>query len=595
MDSPSDSNTRGTFSRERSLKRLSVLETLLARFSPGERLLLYAFTILLGASVLALLYGVNSEVSSEIPASGGAITEGVVGPARFINPILNMSKADEDLSALVYSGLTRALPDGTLVPDLASSYEISPDGTSYIFKIRRDATFQDGTPVTASDVLFTVHEAQNPDIKSPHRADWQGVTVSTPDQHTVIFKLSNAYAPFLQNTTLGILPAHLWKDTTPEEFPFNPLNVHPVGSGPYRTSAVETDSTGAATRYELTPFAHFTLGTAHLRRITFIVYPNDDALIKGFNQGQVNSVAGLSPRQLKDIKRTNIKTLQVALPRVFGVFLNQSHAPVLADASVRAALDAAIDKDRLVQEVLNGYGVPLNSPIPPGVLTHSQKSSATSTQVSTAYTQESIAKARAILESGGWKFDQANGVWTKGSAQLTFALSTADTPELNATADAVATAWRQAGIKVNVQVYSLSELNSTVIRPRSYDAVLFGEVVGRELDLYAFWHSSQRNDPGLNLSLYANAKADTLLSQARASTKQAGPRQALLQFASADPSGSAGGVLVFSRLPLCGSCEPQRNTAWRTHDACGAFPERIPVVQSCASFRSAASKKSAAT
>src|SRR5262249_777530 len=83
-------------------------------------------------------------------------------------------------------------------------------------------------------------------------------------------------------------------------------------------------------------------------------------------------------------------------------------------------------------------------------------------------------------------------------------------------ANSVAQMWRAAGVQVSVQVYPISELNTNVIRPRQYDAVLFGEVVGRSGDLFAFWNSSERNDPGLNLAMYANSKADSLLSQARA-------------------------------------------------------------------------------
>jgi peptide/nickel transport system substrate-binding protein len=84
-----------------------------------------------------------------------------------------------------------------------------------------------------------------------------------------------------------------------------------------------------------------------------------------------------------------------------------------------------------------------------------------------------------------------------------------------------------------VQIYPLSELNTSVIRPRDYDALLFGEVVGRSLDLFAFWHSSQRNDPGLNLAMYASSKVDTYLSEARATVDETKRNSLYAQFASA--------------------------------------------------------------
>jgi len=124
--------------------------------------------------------------------------------------------------------------------------------------------------------------------------------------------------------------------------------------------------------------------------------------------------------------------------------------------------------------------------------------------------------ARKLLTNSGWAQSSTTGFFEKKGQVLGFALSTADTPELVASANAVAGQWRALGANVTVKVFSSGSINTNVIRPRNYDALLFGEVIGRTLDLFAFWHSTQRNDPGLNLALYTNAKADTLLSEARA-------------------------------------------------------------------------------
>lgn len=515
----SSQDLKVTLTKERRFRHFRMLEELLATFRPSERLLLYVFTVVLGFSSLVLLAGANAAVSVTVPSEGGSLIEGEIGPARFVNPLLTLSQADLDLTTLVFSGLTRSLPDGTVVPDLADRYEISPDGLTYTFTLRDGVEFHDGTPVTSADVLFTITKAQDPEIKSVHRADWEGVVVSTPDPKTVVFKLPRAYAPFLHNTTMGILPEHLWKDVTAEEFPFSPLNTNPVGTGPYEVRKVSTDSTGAVSRYELVPFSGFALGKPYIRRITFVFFPNEAEMIKGFEQGRVNAVAGIAPERLGSITRTDSSVLTVALPRTFGVFFNQSHSPVFTDAAARKALDASIDKEALVANVLHGYGVPLEGPILPELIGGTTATGTHETAASAqAYTDASIADARGILEKGGWAFDETAGVWKKGGQQLSFTLATADTPELKATADAVAAAWRALGASVAVQVYSVSELNTNVIRPRQYDAILFGEIVGRELDLFAFWHSSQRNDPGLNLALYANSRADAILTEGRATT-----------------------------------------------------------------------------
>ncbi len=545
MNSDFDSSSGTTedvktkLTKERSLWRVPALERLLLSFSSGDRLILYILGILLALSTLVLIVQVNNAVSVEVPARGGTLVEGEIGPARFINPVLTLSQADEDLTQLVYSGLMRATPLGTYVPDLAQSYDVSPDGTTYTFHLRANATFQDGTRVTASDVLFTVQAAQNPDIKSPRRADWEGVQVTAPDQNTVVFKLPHAYAPFIDNATMGILPKHIWENVSTEEFPFSPANTHPVGSGPYRIASVSTDSTGSPTRYDLVPFAQFSLSEPYLAHITFSFYQNQAAMVAAFSARRIDAIAGVSPTDLATVKRTDVAVVRVALPRVFGVFFNQSHAAVLADLSVRQALDAAIDKSQLVQTIFGGYGVALDGPIPPevsGTITPSAPMAWTHVPVSNASTTPSdanVSAARAILAKGGWKFNTSTNAWMKGKQTLSFALATADQPQLVATANAVAAAWRASGINVSVQVYPLSEFNQNVIRPRQYDALLFGEVVGRSTDLFAFWHSSQRNDPGLNVAMYANAKVDALLSSARATTDISARDKLYAQFVSA--------------------------------------------------------------
>ncbi len=521
--------------KTRTIPRLAFLEDVLRTFSPGERLLLYTLTILLGVSTLILFVGLNTSVSVSVPVEGGSFVEGEIGSARFVNPVLTLSQPDEDLSKLVYSGLTRILPDGTVLPDLASHYKISDDGTTYTFVIRESAVFHDSKPVTAVDVMFTVQAAQSPGIKSPHRSDWEGVRVSSPDPYTVVFKLSHAYAPFIENTTLGILPKHIWQNVPAEEFPFSPANTHPVGSGPFRVVSTKTDSTGTATRYDLASFAKYTLGEPFLRRITFMFYPNRSEMTKAFEARKIDAMAGIAPRELEALKRDDFSVARTVLPRVFAVFFNQNHAEVLADASVRAALLAAIDKQEIVRSVLGGYGVPLEGAIPPGVTGTITPASpmpferaASSTAPSPS--AERAAAARAALTRGGWTFDEAASVWKKKKLELSFSLATADEPELLATAHAVASYWRAAGVRVDVQVYPLSELNTNVIRPRAYDAVLFGEVVGRTADLFAFWHSSQRNDPGLNLAMYANSRVDAALSEARATTDKKQREKLYAQF-----------------------------------------------------------------
>lgn len=501
--------------------RVKGLNGLMSAFTPFQRMMLYVFTALLGLSAFVLLAQANNLISVQIPAEGGSFVEGTAGTPRFVNPLLSASQSDQDLATLIYSGLVREGKDGTFIPDLAERYEISEDGLTYTFHLRNDLTFHDGSPVTADDVLFTIALAQNPETKSTRRADWEGVSVKADGASTILFTLPTAYAPFMENATMGILPKHLWENVPVEEFPFSPLNTRPIGSGPYEIKDVTFDTTGAPTEYRLVSFDDFALGTPHITRITYRVFLNEDALRTAFEDGDIDSFVSSAPKNLPRNAGDDANLVRVPLSRVFSVFLNQNHATVLADASVREALDAAVNKQKIVNDVLGGYGSVLKGPLPHGLLSASS-TEAEPVEIDHAQT------ARDILARGGWKFDDSAQSWSKNSTTLTLKLATADTEELVATAQAVADSWKTAGIQVDVEVYPLQEFNQTVLRPRAYDAILFGEVVGRSLDLFAFWHSSQRNDPGLNLSLYTNADADKALTDARSQTDLAA-RQASVQ------------------------------------------------------------------
>jgi peptide/nickel transport system substrate-binding protein len=277
---------------------------------------------------------------------------------------------------------------------------------------------------------------------------------------------------------------------------------------------VKTDTTGTPTEYLLKPFSHFTLGEAHISTMDIKLYATEDAQIAAYKASKITAMAGVTANRVAALNIPIAETLTTALPRVFAVFLNQSQATVFLDAGVRKALDVGLDKSAIINSALAGYGTPLDGPIPPGVMANNVSSAVSDTAA--ASSSAIVSAARTILTKDGWSLSSSTGFFVKGKQQLAFSLSTADTPELVASANAVAEQWKALGANVTVKVFSSGSINTSVIRPRSYDSLLFGEVVGRTLDLFAFWHSSQRADPGLNLALYTNAKADTLLSEARA-------------------------------------------------------------------------------
>ncbi|PJE74210.1 MAG: hypothetical protein COV01_01805 [Candidatus Taylorbacteria bacterium CG10_big_fil_rev_8_21_14_0_10_41_48] len=511
------SRIRTLFTRHYRIQTLEKLEVIFRSFSLTEKTIFIISLILITISTLSLLIKINDTFLVEIPAYGGTLNEGIVGTPRFINPLLAVSDADRDISSLVYSGLVRATPDGNFIPDLAERYSVSSDGLIYTFILREDAVFHDGTPVTADDVEFTVMRAQDSMLKSPKRLNWEGIQVEKSGNKEVKFTLKQPYSPFIANATMGILPQHIWKTLESDQFPFSQYNVNPIGSGPYRLDSLTKSKDGIPTSYSLLAFNKHTLGTPYIEKINLSFFQNEKLLLEALNAGSIESASNISAQGVMELKNGTTRIIRAPLTRVFGIFFNQNQKEVLAHKEVRRALNEILDKQAVVEKVLDGSGTIASSPLPPTV---AQKLSEDTDTDTTASTVEDVL---AQLKKSGWNLDSSTSTLTlspkgKPKTLLDFSLTTSNVPELVDAANTVADMWHSIGVSVDVKIFEPSDLNQSVIRPRKYDALLFGLVVGRDPDLYAFWHSSQRNDPGLNIALYTNTKADRALEEMRKAT-----------------------------------------------------------------------------
>ncbi|MBU6310572.1 hypothetical protein KGO06_01405 [Patescibacteria group bacterium] len=465
--------------------------------SAGDWFILGALGALFAVGTYWLLATIYFRFTTEVPARGGAMTEGIVGTPRFINPVLAISDADRDATELLFAGLMHPTLSG-MQPDLAEGYTLSDDRRTYTFTLRPDAVFHDGTRVTADDVAFTIARIQDPAIKSPKRPNWEGVAVAVSDERTISFTLREPYAPFLDNTDVGIIPKRLWDTVRPDEFPFSKLNVEPVGAGPFRVQRLVTNASGIPERLDLTAFSR-AIHPPFIESYTLRFFSDPNALALAVSRDSTLAAHSITPEM-----SAGQRAYDAVFGRVFAVFFNQNENALFASRAVRSALDAALDKEALVRTLIGGYGSVAVGPLP-------KESSADNTPWSAD-------RAASILAADGWLRGE-DGIWTKtvkkSTTRLAFTLTTSNAPELKQAAELVADSWRALGADVTVAYFDQNDLQQDVIRPRKYDALLFGIVVGRDADLFAFWDSSQRNDPGLNIALYTNADVDAILRKTR--------------------------------------------------------------------------------
>jgi peptide/nickel transport system substrate-binding protein len=441
-----------------------------------------------------------------LPNYGGEYIEGAIGQPLHINPILAQSNdVDRDISQILFNGLLKYDPSGNIIPDLAESYEISDDKTTYTVRLRKGVIWHDGKPFSSSDVIFTINLLTDPGYRSPLRGSWQGVESNQIDDNTLEFKIPSPYAGFINNLTFGILPKHIWESTSPEKFHLSDINLEPIGTGPFKYNQFQKDSNGNILSYKMVANPNYFEGKPYISKITFNFYEDENSLVDAYNRKEVMGISGLSSKKTKSIKlsqSTQLHTFQI--PRYFSVFLNQIKSVPLANDEVRQALKMTTNREEIINEVLDGKGIPVYSSFLPGMIGYSD-------EIKNNFDLEG---AKKLLEEKGWRVGD-DGIREKDGIKLEIDLVTTDWEELSSTAEIIKNQWRKAGIKINISTYSISDIQQNYIKTREYDALLFGQVLSADPDPFSFWHSSEKKDPGLNLSLFGKDDTDKLIEEGR--------------------------------------------------------------------------------
>jgi len=440
----------------------------------------------------------NNSFLTQAPTSGGVYAEGLSGSVKGVNPLFPDNSATSDVSAVVFSGLTKVDSKREIAPDLAASWEISADKKTYTFKLRPNIKWQDGTILTADDVIFTINTIQNPDTRSPLATNWLGVKAEALDSSTVRLALPSSYAPFLFNATVGIIPKHILGNIRPSLLRTNQFNQRPIGSGPFKLREIKDD----AGELVLDGFKQYYLGSPYLEQFRFLQYQSSDDFLDGYLKKQINGFAVNKPSVERKAKQINdLKINHLSVPAYGALFFNIT-SPAVSDVRLRTALAYATNKNSIVSDQLDGQAVKVDYPILAGYAGFDS---------TVARYDFSQAKSREIIS-------------TLSSRQLKnskIKIVTAKDSVYEEVAKSVQEMWAAVGVDSEVTAVALDDLQQNYIRPRNYDVLLFGQDLGIDSDVYAYWHSSQIKDPGLNLSQFSSPEADRLLETGRTAKDQA--------------------------------------------------------------------------
>lgn len=451
------------------------------------------------------LVGYQRSYSQYAPVDGGTFAEGVIGPLETMNPIFARSSAEQSASRLIFSSLLTYDTSTHLRGELADSWRIENDGRRYVVDLRDDVKWHDGKKVTADDVIFTVGIIKNPLVRSPLYASWSQIRVTKLSGTTVAFDLVRPYAAFPHALTFGILPRHILGATPPERLREADFNRQPVGSGPFvfsRLQVINADD-GRLIAY-LERNDSYIRGTPNLDRFQLHVFKDSGGIKQALLRQEINAGLDLTSAQIHEIteQRNDVVVYKTLISNGMYAFL-RNDAPVFSDVNVRRAFVLGTDREALIDR-LYGYASRLDGPL----TAHQLPNSIHKRQP--GFNNE---QAAALLDQTGWKLEGQKRV--KDNMPLTIDLVSVESGDYPVIMDELKKQWERLGATVNTRLVSPNDVQQTVLLPRSYDAFVYELELGADPDIFAYWHMSQADPRGLNLSNYKSTIASEALSSAQ--------------------------------------------------------------------------------
>jgi peptide/nickel transport system substrate-binding protein len=413
-------------------------------------------------------------------------------PTAGFDPFFGWAASEHSHEPLIQSTLIATTVDMGFTNDLATSYEVSDDGLLWTFTIRGDVKFTNGEPLTAADVAYTLNGIK---ASEGSEADLSMIReVTAPNATTVEIHLERPYNALLYTlAVIGIVP---------EKAHGSDYGTKPIGSGRY---VLEQWDKGQQVIFAANPDYY---GTPPKMQRVIVVFMEEDAALAAARSGQVDVAATsavYSSQTLEGYEILACKSVDsrgISLPTLSpgnttgeGDEQYPSGNAVTSDIAIRRALNYAVDRDLLVQNVLNGYGTVAFS------VSDGMPWSSDDMQVAT-----STNEAKRILEDGGWAAG-ADGIMEKGGVKASFELCYPSNDSVRQSlANEFANQVRAIGIEVTPVGLGWDE-----IYPRAYTSpILWGWGSNSPVELYSLYHSEGSG----NFPLYKNATIDAYLEEA---------------------------------------------------------------------------------
>ncbi len=455
---------------------------------------------------LALFVACSDSDEQQKGANRGTVVIGMTGDFDSLNELNAAdSGALQAIQYLLFMSLTTLDENLQFAPQLAESWEFAPGDTLLTFHLRKGVLWTDGVATTAHDVLFTYQLAIDTAVAYPAASRFdQTRKVEVVDDYTVRFHFNQAYPDALFDTQMPILPKHILEKIPREKIAESEFNRKPVGNGPFKLVEWQANQ-----RVVFAANAQYALGRPQLERVVFQIIPDENVLRANLLSGEVEVAPTLEPATYKQIAAGNSATRRLQAVRYPGrnyTFLAWNNARPLFTRRVRQALTLAINKEEIINTLLEGFAQPAIGPLLPFAWAYDKTLRGPSFDPN---------QAKQILAEEGWQDVDGDGVLEKDGRKLAFTIKTNADSQLRRDVAVMAQAQlKKIGVEARVEALEWNLLLQQVFEQKDFDALLSAWDADFAVNPAPLWHSSAITE-GYNIVSYRNAKADSLLDAAR--------------------------------------------------------------------------------
>lgn len=488
--------------RTRETSKEHFQENVIDRLSNAKRVRLLILewcllVIIIISLALTQAFWYRQSYSVQAYVDGGTYIEATLGRVNSLNPLFATTESEKVLSKLMFATLSTIDYSGHVGLGLAAS--IVPDDTGKVWTVtlKEGLKWSDGEPITLDDVLYTVNLTKDSTINTIYSSNFAGVTIERRGD-ALIFALPSAYADFDSTLNMPILPAHVLADVNPGQLLEHSFSSSPVTSGAFSFNAMQNVTNEGEKIIYLASNPYYYKSQPMLNSFAIHTYASLDDIVTAVSTGEVTATAELSAVYRDQLPADLIYEKQTSLASGVFAFLNTTSS-LLNNVTVRQAIQRGVNINT-IRSVL-GDEYPLDYPL----LT-------TDLNVDNypALPKYNLSGAQEMLKNAG----------VEGKTLRLVTINTGYFPEL-------ATQWQEQleklGFKVDLSTYDPGQdFVVNIIRQRNYDILLYEVEFGADLDLFAYYHSSQASAAGLNLSNYANALVDDLILSSRETMSASG-------------------------------------------------------------------------